>query len=54
MTFNQFVMDFEGDALSGMAREQQVHLIWIIIRRSYVPKSAPDSVHLPEIEKVDF
>ena len=54
MTLNQFVMDFEGVALSGVGREQQVHLISIIIRLSYVPRSAPHGVYLPEIEKVDF
>ena len=47
-------MDFEGGALTGMVREGQVQLIWIKIRISYIPRSPPDSVHHPGIEKVDI
>ena len=37
VTVNQSVMDFEWGALTGIGREEQVHLIWIIIGLSYVP-----------------
>ena len=54
VTVNQSVMDFEWGALTGIGREEQVHLIWIIIGLSYVARSPADSVHQPGMEKVDF
>ena len=54
VTVNQHVMDFEREALTGMDREEQVHLIWIITRLSYGPRSRADNVHQTGTEKVEF
>ena len=54
VTVNQHVMDFEREALTGMDREEQVHLIWIITRLSYGSGSRADNVHQPGTEKVEF
>ena len=37
-----------------MDREEQVHLVWIITRLSYGPRSRADNVHQPGTEKVEF
>ena len=54
VTVNQQVVEFEREALTGMVREEQVHLIWIIIMLSYGPRSRADNVHQPGTEKVEF